>query len=401
MTSRGLHGVLHDELTALGLKVLEKEPAGVWFDSSWEGCYKANLYLHSATRIVKPLLQFPAYQNDELYCNVRKHDFTKYIEPSESIAVEAHVRDSSFRDHRFVALKVKDAIVDQFREKLGTRPDVNKKAPHLKVVVRIVKNQVSLSLDTSGESLAFRGYRKNAGPAPLREHLAAALIKISGWKPGVPLIDPMCGSGTILIEAAMMARAMAPGIWRQGFAFQGFKEFQKDVWDRVVKEAVDREKEGPVADIYGFDCHPKAIQDSLVNAKEAGVENDIVFKKEFVSLLKNPCVAHEVGNHLAKNILKDTRLAAAPLADNLLTVEEKKGILVVNPPYGERMGSLDEVMDTYKDLAFTLKRRFKGWTCWIISGNAELTRALQLKASAKHPIYNGPLECRFLKYKIL
>ena len=372
MTSRGLHDVLSNELTALGLKVLRKEPAGIWFDSSWEGCYKANLCLCSATRVVKPLLDFPAYQNDELYHNVKRHDFTKYIDPTGYVAVEAHVRDSSFRDSRFVALKVKDAIVDQFRERFGIRPDVDKKAPDLKIIVRIVKNQVSLSLDTSGESLAFRGYRKSVGPAPLREHLAAGLLKISGWQQGTPLVDPMCGSGTFLIEAAMMARHMAPGSLRKGFAFQALKGFHRETWDRVVQETMDRESDGGFTNLYGFDLRQKAIQDSCTNAREAGVEGDISFQRTPVSILENP----------------------------LKSSSEEKGIVIINPPYGERLGLSGEVIDTYKDLAFTLKTNFKGWVCWMISGNPELTRVLQLKASEKHRVYNGPLECRFLKYEI-
>ena len=372
MTSRGLHDVLNDELTTLGMKVLEKEPSGVWFESSWEGCYEANLCLRSATRVVKPLLDFPAYQNADLYYNVKKHDFTKYVEPTDYIAVEAHVRESSFRDHRFVALKVKDAIVDQFRERFGIRPSVNKKAPHLKVITRIAKNQVSLSLDTSGKSLAFRDYRKSTGPTPLREHLAAGLLKMSGWQPEIPLIDPMCGSGTFLIEAAMMSRHIAPGSLRKNFAFQTLKGFQKEVWDQVVQKVMNREKErAEIKHLYGFDLSQKAIQNSHINAEEAGVEEDIFFKPTSVSLLKNP-----------------------------LEKPTQKGIVIINPPYGERLGFPGEVMDTYKDLAFTLKTHFKGWTCWLLSGDPEWTKVLHMKASEKHRVYNGPLECRFLKYEI-
>ena len=381
MTSRGLHDVLSDELKLLGLKVLGSEPAGVWFESSWEGCYKANLCLRSATRVTKPLLEFPAYQNDELYYNVKKHDFTKYVDPSAHMAVEAHVRDSSFRDSRFVALKVKDAVVDQFRDKLGERPSVDKERPDLKIIVRIIKNQVALSLDTSGSSLSLRGYRKSSGLAPLREHLAAGLLKMSGWEPGIPLVDPMCGSGTFLIEAAMMARRMAPGSLRKSFAFQKLKNFQKESWNRVVEEVMDQEivdqgepREGEEnSSLYGFDLRKGSIQDSLSNAREAGVEADIYFKRTPITLLKNPL--EDLGT-------------------------DKKGFIIVNPPYGERIGTADEVMDLYKDLAFTLKTHFKGWTCWVVSGNSDLTKALNLKASRKYRIYNGPLECRFLKYQI-
>ncbi len=370
VTSRGLIDVLNDEVSALGLQVVSKGAAGVVFESNWEGCYRANLELRTATRVLKPVLDFPAYEPDELYNNIQKHDFTKYITPQQTLAVDASVRESAFRDQRFVAMKVKDAVVDQFREKYsGERPDVDTENPTLRLMVRVVKSQVSVSIDTSGDSLSQRGYRTEAGEAPLREHLAAGLVAMSGWQENVTIIDPMCGSGTILIEAALRARRIAPGSFRKKFAFQNFTGFQSDAWDRIVTQAIGSEVESPGVHFYGFDVSSRMVRMAKNNAERAGVDSEITFATSAVDVLTPP--------------------------EGL-----KPGLLIVNPPYGERLGITEELKDVYRDLAFSLKRNFKGWTCWILSGNEQLTGALKLKASRRMPLFNGPIECRFLEYKI-
>ncbi|RME14169.1 MAG: RNA methyltransferase [Bdellovibrio sp.] len=368
MTSQGLVDPLYEELKELGVKSVQKKGLSkVEFQSSWEGAYRVNLCSRIATRVLLPVLDFVAYKNEELYQQVKKHDFTKYISPDQTLAVDAKVKQSHFKDQRFVALKVKDAIVDQFWKKYGRRPDVRVKSPHLRVVVKVHKATVSIAIDTSGESLSQRGYRKEAGEAPLREHLAAGLLRMAGWSVDKPVIDPMCGSGTILIEAAMMARNLAPGGGRKHFAFQFWKTFKQEAWEKVVQEVMEQEKPRSPFLFYGYDIDKKVLEKAKKNAQRAGVEEDIVFKRQPVSLLEPPV---------------------------------KEGILIVNPPYGERLGSEEVSKDAYRDLAFSLKRNFKGWTCWLLSGNEEMTRALRLKASLKVPVYNGPIECRFLKYEI-
>ncbi len=369
VTSNGLTDVLADEVASLGFKVIEKNRSGVTFESNWEGCYRANLELRTATRILKPVLDFPAYNGDDLYHNLQKHDFTKYIRVNQTLAVDAAVRDSSLRDQRFVAMKAKDAIVDQFREKFGSRPDVDTSRPDLRVMVRVVKSQVNVAIDTSGEALSYRGYRTQSGEAPLREHLAAGLLALSGWQEDVALIDPMCGSGTILIEAAMRARKIAPGSHRKRFAFQNFLAFQPEVWDRVVTETLSHELAGATLHLYGFDRSSKMVQIAQNNAVRAGVDAEIRFATSAVDVLTAPA-------------------------------DCEPGVLIVNPPYGERMGVTEELKDVYRDLAFSLKRNFKNWTCWILSGNETLTGALKLKARRRMPVFNGNIECRFLEYKI-
>lgn len=367
VTSKGLADVLTQEIESLGLQVLEKGPAGVTFESNWEGVYRANLTLRTATRIIKPVLDFAAYNPDELYHNILKHDFTKYISVKDTFTIDASVTNSPLRDQRFVAMKVKDAIADQFREKFGERPDVDNDDPDMRVMVRVFKNQVSVSIDTTGENLSHRGYRQEQGEAPLREHMAAALLMMTGWKKDVPIIDPMCGSGTILIEAALMIKNITPGTMRKKFAFQKFSHFQPEIWDKVVSEALGQEIEESSIKLVGYDRDGKVIRMAERNAERAGVEDLITFERCAVDMLAGP---------------------------------EEKGLMILNPPYGERLGVTEELKDVYRDLAYSLKKNFKGWTCWILSGNEELTKELKLKASRRIPVFNGAIECRFLEYKI-
>jgi 23S rRNA G2445 N2-methylase RlmL len=367
VTSKGLADVLADELVALGAKVLKKTPAGVAFESNWEGCYRANLMLRTATRVIKPVLDFPAYKPEELYTNIQKHDFTKYIGVKDTFMIDASVKDSSFHDQRFVAMKIKDGIADQFREKFGERPDVDTKNPDLMIMVRVKKNQVSIAVDTTGENLSQRGYRAEQGEAPLREHLAAGLIKMTGWQEDECIVDPMCGSGTLLIEAALMVKKITPGSLRKKFAFQKFADFRPEVWDKIVTEALNEEVVTNNVHFYGFDRDQKVIRMARRNAERAGVDDLITFEHSAIDMLKAPV---------------------------------PKGMMILNPPYGERLGVSEELKDSYRDLAFGLKSQFKGWTCWILSGNEDLTKELKLKSTRRIPVFNGAIECRLLEYKI-
>ncbi len=373
LTSRGLLDVLEAEFKELGFKRFAKTAFGVSFEGSWAECYRANLELRTATRVVLPVLDFPAYRPEELYQNILRHDFTKYIDPeTQTLAVEASVRDSGeFRDQRFVAMKVKDAVVDQFREKLGLRPSVNTESPDLKIVVRAVKQMFSVSIDTSGQALSFRGYRQDTSLAPLREHLAAGLLKMTSWTPDKPLVDLMCGSGTWLIEAALMAQGTPVGSLRRGFAFERLKNFQADLWDEVLSQSLNKETEAHPL-LFGFDLSSEAIKASRANARRAGVDELIRFQRSAVDQVQLP-----------------EELKAAP-----------PGVVVVNPPYGQRLGNRYELEDLYQDLAFTLKGQFKGWSCYLLSGDPELTQALKMRATRRFPVHNGPIECRFLEYKI-
>lgn len=364
---QGMADLVEKELQSFGLQTWEKTSGGVVFESNWAGCYKANLNSRFASRILKPVLDFPAYQNEELYNNIRKHDFTKYIKPTQTLAIDVVVKECMLHDQRFVAMKIKDAIVDQFRDKYGVRPDVDSKNPDLRIHVRGIKNQFSVSVDTSGNSLFMRDYRIMTGEAPLKENLAAGLLGLAEWDKKTAIVDLFCGSGTILIEAAMMALNVAPGLQRKKFGFMNLLDFDADVWDDVVQEAIAGEKEELDFKLYGYDIDKKVLEFAKRNAKSAGVAEYIEFKTTPVAVALPP---------------------------------EEKCIVICNPPYGTRIGDEDNLKDVYRDLGFTLKHRFNGTEAWILSGNKDLLSEMKLKSTRKHFVFNGNIECRFLKYEM-
>lgn len=367
-TSRGLSDVLEQELKSLGCEKVLKGPGGVFFEGNWATCYRVNLRSRTATRVLLPILDFPAYKPEDLYHNVLKHDFTKYIPPTATIAVDASVRDSGqFKDQRFVAMKIKDAVVDQFREKFDVRPDVDSSNPDLKINARAFKNQFSLSIDTSGEPLFKRGYRVGMTDAHLKEHLAAGLLMMAEYQGDCAVVDPMCGSGTLLIEAALMALKIAPGAMRRSFSFQRLNGFKKEEYQKEIDAAMAEEKTELDFKFYGYDVDKKALAVAKQNAEEAGVAEHIEF-------------------------------ARAPMETLVAPVE--KGLMICDPPYGERQGELGDLLEVYKNMAHTMKTGFKGWNCYILSGNSELSAAMKLKAERKFPVFNGPIECRLLKYNM-
>jgi 23S rRNA G2445 N2-methylase RlmL len=365
---KGLVEPLEVELKDLGLKPYDRSQNGIFFDGNWEDCYRVNLHSRFASRVLMPVLNFTAYQSEELYSQIRKHDFTKYIEPDQTLKVDASTKDSMLKDQRFIAMKIKDAIVDQFRDKFGIRPSVDNERPTLSIYVKTYKNNFSVAIDTSGDSLFMRGYRLEAGEAPLKENLAAGLLQLAEWDGKSAIVDPMCGSGTILIEAAMKVMNIAPGSMRKSFGFMKLKNFNSEVWSQVLDEAISQEKEDCEGlHFYGYDIDRKVLMKAIENAKRAGVNEFIKFKREGIVSLTAPI---------------------------------EKGIIITNPPYGARLGDEDNLKDVYRDFSHTLKNQFKGWNAWILSGNKDLIGDLKLKASRKHFVYNGSIECRFLKYEM-
>jgi putative N6-adenine-specific DNA methylase len=365
---KGMVEPLEAELIEMGLKPYDRAQNGVFFDSNWKDCYRVNLQSRFASRVLMPVLNFVAYQPEELYNQIRNHDFTKYIKPNQTLTIDASTKDSMLKDQRFIAMKVKDAIVDQFRDRYEVRPDVDNERPDLAVYVKAYKNRFSVAIDTSGESLFMRGYRLESGDAPLKENLAAGLLQLAEWDCKTPIVDPMCGSGTILIEAAMKLMNIAPGVMRKSFGFMKLQNFNPDVWNEVVNEAIEKELPdcGDVH-FYGYDMDKRVLMKAIENAKRAGVNEFIQFKREEVVSLKAPI---------------------------------EKGVIITNPPYGARLGDEDNLKDVYRDFSHTLKNEFKGWNAWILSGNKDLIGDLKLKSSRKHFVYNGSIECRFLKYEM-
>lgn len=372
VTSPGLTVPLLNELTLLGLKKLDTHSSSVEFDSNWEGCYRVNLQSRLSTRVLLPIMEFPAYKIEEIYNNVKKHDFTKYIPPNGTLRVDAKLDECALKDQRMLAMKTKDAIVDQFREKFGERPSVSKEAS-LIIYLRGFKNKYVMSIDTSAPSLNQRGYRQSVVEAPLKENVAAGLLSLAKWDGQTPIIDPMCGSGTILIEAALQHIKRAPGTLRKRFAVQDLSIFQPEVWDKVVEESLDAEIEtnedevNPNPIFYGYDVDRDAVKSAIANAQKAGV------------------------NHLIKFQRRDVAELVAPV---------EKGIIISNPPYGIRVGDEFFLQETYKNLSHALKQNFKGWDVWLLSGNKDLTQYLRMRAEERFPVVNGGIDCRLIHYKV-
>lgn len=369
---RGLGDVLFDELIELGLKPSKPETGGVQFQASLPQIYKANLWLRCANRVLIKLAEFDARNEDQLYQNILKIDLEEFISADQNFMVDATVSSSEIRDQRILALKTKDALVDRFREKYGVRPNVEKEDPDLRIVISGHMNFFKVYADTSGEPLFKRGYRFSSTDAPLKETLAAGLLKLAGYKGKGILIDPFCGSGTILIEAALMALNSAPGLMRDKFGFENWLNFQADEYEDLRAEAENSELEETEARFIGYDIAKQAIQFAAANAKRAGVSNFLELQRQGVAELTLP---------------EDTA------AESVL--------IVTNPPYGIRIGGYEyEIRDAYRDFGFQLKANFQGAQVWVLAGNKEMTGEIKMKSEKKVFLYNGKIETRFLNYKV-
>ena len=363
-TFQGLEPVLAGELTDLGANNIQIGRRMVSFTGNQEMMYRANFALRTAIRVLKPIKHFKAESADEVYDAVKSIDWNQYLNNETSFAVDSVVFSKEFRHSKFVAYKVKDAIVDYFREKTGTRPNISVTNPDLRLNIHIAEYDCTLSLDSSGESLHRRGYRQEAVEAPLNEVLAAAMILMTGWRGECDLIDPMCGSGTIAIEAALIARGMAPGLFRKEYAFEKWPDFDEVLFDRIYNdESNEREF---THKIYGYDINRNAVEIATHNVKAAGLTKDIEIIQQDFHQFKQP---------------------------------KEKSIIITNPPYGERISTPD-LLGLYKMIGERLKHQFQDNEAWILSYREECFDQIGLKPSLKTPLYNGSLECEFRKYQI-
>ena len=363
-TFMGLEPVLAKELTAMGANNVEIGRRMVSFTGDKELMYRANFQLHTAIRILKPIAQFKARSADEVYEEIKKIDWSQYIESGKTFSVDSVVYSEEFRNSRFVTYKVKDAIVDQFRERTGSRPNISVSNPDIRLNIHIAETDATLSLDSSGESLHRRGYRQESVEAPLNEVLAAGMILMTGWNGDTDFIDPMCGSGTLLVEAALIAHNMAPGIFRKEFAFEKWPDFDAELFDEIYND--DSQEREFNHHIYGYDIDMKAVNTARLNVRAAGLSNDITVE-------------------------------CADFKD--FTKPQNKSLLMVNPPYGERI-STPNLLNTYKMIGERLKHSFMGNEAWVLSYRQECFEAIGLKPSIKIPVYNGSLECELRKYSI-
>ena len=363
-TFQGLENVLANELSALGAQNIAPGRRMVAFTGNKEMMYKANFALRTAIRILKPIKHFKATSADEVYKEIKAMPWDHYLDPHTTFAVDSVVYSQDFRHSKFVAYKVKDAIVDYFRERTGNRPSICVADPDLQLNIHISGNDCTLSLDSSGESLHKRGYRQQSVEAPINEVLAAGLILLSGWDGGCDLIDPMCGSGTIPIEAALIARGIAPGIFRKQFAFEKWPDFNKELLDNIYND--DTQERPFNHKIHASDISRDALIACLKNVKAAGLTNEITISQQDFSQFTQPT---------------------------------EKSVIIMNPPYGERLNPL-HLSNLYHTIGERLKHQFVGGDAWIIGYKEEYFDAIGLKPSLKIPLYNGSLECEFRHYQI-
>lgn len=364
-TLYGLEEIVAGELRDMGAQEVETLIRAVKFKGDKAMLYKANLHLRTALKVLKPFAQFNLHDDFALYKRIKRIDWEEFMSVDGTLAIEATVNGEVFTHSQFVALKSKDAIVDQFREKYGRRPSVDLDNPDLRINIHIRDRTCSVSLDSSGASLGKRGYRLEQSQAPMSEVLAAGIIALSGWDKKRNLIDPMCGSGTLPIEAALIACNMAPGRIRS-FGFQKWKDYDADLWASLKKEA-DSQITEPSCKIFGSDIESRSVEISKRNAIDAGVEKLVEFKQ--MDFLHSD-------DHF------------------------NNGIVLMNPPYGERLKELEEIIPFYQEIGTQLKHHYDGCDAWIISGNIEALKFIGLRPSRKIKLFNGPIECKLQKYEL-
>ncbi len=364
-TMQGLEGVLAIELAKIGARDVKEHKRAVSFVGDNGTMYKANYLLRTALRIIKPVAKFNAKNEKDFYDGIYAMDWSLWLKPEDTLAVDCTLNTDIFNHSYYIAQKTKDAIVDQFREKFGKRPSVDTEFPTLRINVHVTRQEVTVSLDSSGYSLHKRGYREEAGKAPMNEVLAAGIVLLSEWHPSQRLIDPMTGSGTIAIEAAMIGSHIPPGVFREKFGFEKWNDFEAPLWETITESAINKiSNEG--LDITGLEISPNTIAKARENIERAKVDD------------------------LVKTICGDFFEWTPP---------EGKGILIMNPPYGERMEQ-DDSLEFYKQIGDTFKKKYAGYEAWLISSNQEALREIALRPSRKITLFNGPLECRLMKYEM-
>lgn len=364
-TLAGLEPVLAAELRTLGASGVRELKRAVAFDGDTEMLYRANYELRTALRILVPIHSFPAYNERNYYEAIREIDWSEFMRVDDTLAVDAIAQGEVFRHSQYVGLMTKDAIVDQFRDRYNRRPSVNTVAPTLRVNVHVQGTHCDISLDASGDSLHRRNYRRDTVEAPLNEVLAAGMVLLSGWNGRGPFVDPMCGSGTLPIEAAMIATRTPPQQKRESFGFFKWPDFNRKLWEMVKKEA-DAKIQPFEFPILASDKDSRARNATSINVMSAGLENTVRVEKIPFEKLSPP---------------------------------EIPGVLIANPPYDERL-KMDDIAAFYKSIGDRLKQHWAGWDAWLISSNRDALKHVGLRPSRKITLFNGALECSFQKFEL-
>ncbi len=367
-TLSGLEEILARELSELGAEDINILKRAVSYRGDTELLYKSNLYLRTAIKVLKPIASFPVLGGDGLYFETKKIKWSNYLDLDDTFSIDSVVFSRFFKHSNFVSLKVKDAIADQFREKTNKRPSVDTENPILKINVHIADKKCTISLDSSGESLHKRGYRKRNAGAPLNESLAAGMILMSDWNNNRDFIDPMCGSGTLLIEAATIAMNIPPNINRENFSFTNWKNFDKNLWDSIIKNALENVKaKGSLEHrILGYDVSRENINITKENIRNAKLSSEIELNVKSISTLEP---------------------------------QNSSGTIIMNPPFGKRLRK-EDINKFYANIGKRIKFHFPNFEVWILSNNFGALKHIGLKPDVKKTLYNGALECKYLKYSI-
>jgi len=363
---RGLEPLLAAELASLGARQAAAVAGGVAFAGDWAACYRANLWSRLASRVLWRVAEFDYRSEADVYDAARRLDWPRLFAVERSLRVNVSAQKSPLKSLDFATLRIKDAVCDRFRDALGSRPNIDRANPDVRVHAFLEAARGAFYLDTSGEPLFKRGWRAGAGEAPLRENLAAGIVQLSGWRPEEPLLDPMCGGATLLVEAAAMARGRAPGA-KRGFGFEKLKNFDSGLWNKVRNEDRTTKAAGKL-EIFGSDNDPRALGDARRNIAAAGVDRWVKLERA--------------------DILERTAPAAS-------------GVMIANPPYGERIGSKDELAAFYPKLGSVLKRNFADWRCHFFTADLRLPKLVRLQPARRVPLYNGALECRLYEFDIV
>jgi putative N6-adenine-specific DNA methylase len=364
---RGLESILHGDLESLGAQNVHTTDGGVQFSGDWKLCYRANLESRIASRILWRIKETTYRSEQDIYKAAFELQWQRWFDVTHTIRVNTTAIRCQLKSLEFITLLVKDAVCDRFREHYNERPSVDTLEPNIRIHVFIEDNKLMLYLDTSGDALFKRGVRSHTNIAPIRENLAAGILRLAKWQPGTPLLDPMCGSGTFLIEAAQMSLNIQPGIGRN-FAFEKLKNFDAPLWSKMRERAIATQLSVKPLEIFGSDLYGDALKTSSRNLEEAGLSECVELKQA--------------------NILE-------------ISAPAEHGILVANLPYGERMGELDELAELYPKLGDALKRKFGGWAAYLFTADKAILKLMRLSPSKRTPLFNGAIECRLLEYKIV
>jgi putative N6-adenine-specific DNA methylase len=366
--ARGLEPILAEELRALEASEVAPGRGGVAFAGEAALVYRANLWLRTAVRVLRPVLTAHVESPDELYAAIQTIDWTQYLTPEHTLAVDCNVRDSRITHSQYAARRVKDAICDQFVARVGRRPSVDTERPMVGLNLHVYRDDAVLSLDSSWDSLHKRGYRPALTKAPLNEALAAGLVLSTGWMGETPLVDPMCGSGSLPIEAAWIALRRPPGLTRKHFGFMGWMDFDVGLWTAVRDEARSGVLKTLPAFLGGSDVRADAVDHARTNARAAGIGHLLAFER---------------------TDLKDFRPPDGP-----------PGVVICNPPYGERIGEERELRPLYRRMGDVFAERCHGWSCFVFTANDAPWREIKMRPAAVTPFWNGKIACRLLRYKV-